>query len=161
MNISHVSWQANCANMAKESKCPLHKKKLTRCNNVSKFYYSTFIWSSTCSGRHTAHRREPKTALAASGFSYVEVVGHVVVGHCQAHCAWQRPPAFQVWKTRGRQCSFWLPTMVGVSPENMLSFIQMWNNKILIHCCILLEFSLWIVLRCTDPRTSNVLCLCC
>jgi len=25
----------------------------------------------------------------------------------------------------------------------------------LIHCCILLDFSLWIVLWCTDPRTSR------
>ena len=48
------------------------KKNPTRCNNVSKFYYSTFIWSSTCFGRHTAHHQEPKTALAASGFSYVK-----------------------------------------------------------------------------------------
>jgi len=48
------------------------KKNPTRCNTVSKFYYSIFIWSSTCFGRHTAHHQEPKTALAASGFSYVE-----------------------------------------------------------------------------------------
>ena len=48
------------------------KKNPTRCNNVSKFYYSIFIWGSTCFGRHTAHHQEPKTALAASGFSYVE-----------------------------------------------------------------------------------------
>jgi hypothetical protein len=48
------------------------KKKPTKCNNVSKFYYSIFIWSSTCFGRHPAHHQEPKTALAASGFSYVE-----------------------------------------------------------------------------------------
>jgi len=45
------------------------KKNPTRCKNVSKFYYSTFKWSSTCFGRHTAHHQEPKTALAASGFS--------------------------------------------------------------------------------------------
>jgi len=31
------------------------KKNPKRCNNVSKFYYSIFIWSSTCFGRHTAH----------------------------------------------------------------------------------------------------------
>jgi len=31
-----------------------------------------FIWSSTRFGRHTAHHEEPKTALAASGFAYVE-----------------------------------------------------------------------------------------
>jgi hypothetical protein len=48
------------------------KKNLTRCNNISKFYYSIFIWSSTCFGRHTAHDQEPKTALAASDFSYLE-----------------------------------------------------------------------------------------
>ena len=51
----------------------IHKEKNpTRSNSVSKFYYSIFIWSSTCFGRHTAHHQEPKTALAASGFSYVE-----------------------------------------------------------------------------------------
>jgi len=60
-----------------------------------KMYYSLFIWSSTCFGRHTAHHQESKTALAASGFSYVEgcwtcswwtLSGTV-------YCAWQRPPA--------------------------------------------------------------------
>jgi len=34
--------------------------------------YFIFIWGSTCFGRHTAHHQEPKTALAASGFAYVE-----------------------------------------------------------------------------------------
>jgi hypothetical protein len=48
------------------------KKNPTRCSTVSKFYYSIFIWSSACFGRHTAHHQEPKTALAASGFLYVE-----------------------------------------------------------------------------------------
>jgi len=47
-------------------------KNLSKCNTVSKFYYSIFIWSSTCFGRQTAHHQEPKTALAAYGFSYVE-----------------------------------------------------------------------------------------
>ena len=50
----------------------LKEKNPTRCNNVSKFYYSIFIWSWTCFGRHTAHHQEPKTALAASSFSYVK-----------------------------------------------------------------------------------------
>jgi len=50
----------------------IHKKKNpTRCNNVSKLY-SLFIWSSTCFRQHTAHHQEPNTALAASGFSYLE-----------------------------------------------------------------------------------------
>jgi len=35
------------------------KKNPTRCNNVSKFYYSIFIRRSTCFGRHTSHHQEP------------------------------------------------------------------------------------------------------
>jgi len=51
-----------------------------------------------------------------------KVVGHVVGGRRQAHCAWQRPPTtrpttFHVWKTRNCQCSFRLLMMGGVSPE--------------------------------------------
>jgi len=100
------------------------KKNPTRCNNVSKFYYSIFTWSSTCFGRHAAHHQEPKTELAASGFSYMDgcwmcswwtLSGTV-------YCARQRPPAtcpttLHVCKTRGCQCSFRLLMMGGVSPE--------------------------------------------
>ena len=50
----------------------IHKDKSNQMQQLSKFYYSIFIWSSTCFGRHAAHHQEPKTALAASGFSYVE-----------------------------------------------------------------------------------------
>jgi hypothetical protein len=48
-----------------------HIENPTRRNSVSKFYF-IFIWSSTCFGRHTTHHQGPKTALAASGFAYVE-----------------------------------------------------------------------------------------
>ena len=48
------------------------KKNPTRCNSASKCYYSIFIWSSTCFGRHTTHHQEPKTALTASGFACVK-----------------------------------------------------------------------------------------
>jgi hypothetical protein len=48
------------------------KKNPTRCNNVSKYYYSIVIWSLTCFRWHTAYHQEPETALAASGFSYLE-----------------------------------------------------------------------------------------
>jgi hypothetical protein len=47
-------------------------KKSNKMQQCIKIYYFIFIWSSTCFGRHTAHHREPKTALAASGFAYVE-----------------------------------------------------------------------------------------
>jgi len=49
----------------------IHVKNPTGCNSVSKFYFK-FMWSSTCFGRHPAHHQEPKTALATSGFAYVE-----------------------------------------------------------------------------------------
>jgi hypothetical protein len=94
------------------------KKNPTRCNSVSKFYHLLFIWSSTCFGRHTAHHQALRTALAASGFHTRKDVRRVY----GATCAGQRPPTtrpttFHVWKTRGRQCSFKLLMMGGVSPE--------------------------------------------
>jgi len=74
------------------------------------------------------------------------------VRRCQAHChcAWQRPPTtlpttFHVWKTRGCQCSFRLLMMGGVSPETCWASYKYGIIKILIHCCILLDFSLQIV----------------
>ena len=75
------------------------------------FYYSIFMWSSICFGRHTAHHQQPKTALAVSGFLYVELVD--VVRHTVPDNVHQ----FHVWKTRGCQCSFRLLLMGGVSPE--------------------------------------------
>jgi len=48
------------------------KEKPTRCDKVSEFFNYIFIWSLTCVGRNIAHHQEPKTALAASGFSCVE-----------------------------------------------------------------------------------------
>jgi hypothetical protein len=50
----------------------IYKEDPTGCNNVSNFYYTIFIWSSTCFGRHIAHHQKPTTALAASGFSNTE-----------------------------------------------------------------------------------------
>jgi hypothetical protein len=112
------------------------KKSATRCSNVSKFYYSVFIWSSTCFGRHTSHHQEPKTALAASVFHTWKVVGR-----CQAQCAWQRPPATRpstfhgIMKNRGCQCSFRLLMMGGVSPETCWAsykygIMKFWYNVV-------------------------------
>jgi len=47
------------------------KKNPTRFNTI-KINYSLFIRNSKCFGRHTDHHQEPKTALAATGFSYME-----------------------------------------------------------------------------------------
>ena len=42
-----------------------------------------------------------------------------------------------------------------VSPETCWVSYKYGIIKLLIHCCILLDFSLWIVLWCTDPRISS------
>jgi hypothetical protein len=85
----------------------IHKESPTRWNNILTFYYSIFTLSSTCFRRHPAHHQEPKTALAVSGFSYVE--------GCWT-CSW--------WTL---SCTVCLTTST-------------WKNKILIHCCIFLNF---------------------
>jgi len=100
----------------------IHKKNPTRCNNVSKFYYSVLIWSSACFGRHTAHHQEPKMHWQPLVFHTWKAVGRVVGGRCQAECVWQRPPTtcpttFHVWKTRGCQCIFRLLMMGGLPSE--------------------------------------------
>ena len=59
-----------------------------------------------------------------------EVVGCAVVGRCH------------VCKTRGCLCSFRLLMVGGVSPETCWASFKIRNNKMLIHCCILLGFSL-------------------
>jgi hypothetical protein len=76
-----------------------------------------------------------------------KVVGCVVVGRCQAHCAWKRPTttrptSLHVWKTRGCQYGFRLLMMGGVSPETWWASYKYGIIKMLIHCCILLEFFL-------------------
>ena len=50
----------------------IHTEKSNKMQQCIKMYYSIFIWSLTCFGRHTAHHQENKTTLAASGFAYVE-----------------------------------------------------------------------------------------
>jgi len=100
--LRHTTWKysfINCNRGLRE----FIKKNPTRCNNVSKFYYSIFIWSLTCFGLHTAHHQEPKTALAASSFLYVEGFWT---------CSWWTSN-----RTKACQCSFRLLIMGGVSLE--------------------------------------------
>jgi hypothetical protein len=47
-------------------------KKIQQDATVHQNFYFIFMWSSTCFGWHSTHHQEPKTALAASGFAYVE-----------------------------------------------------------------------------------------
>jgi hypothetical protein len=50
-----------------------------------------------------------------------------------------RPTTLHVYKTRGCQCSFRLMMMGGVSPETCWASCK-YEIKILIECCILLDF---------------------
>jgi hypothetical protein len=98
------------------------------------------------------------TILGTRGQQTWKAVGRVVDGCCQAQCAWQRPPTtrpttFHVWKTRGSQCSFRLLMMGSVPPKTCWASYKYGILKLLIHCCILLDVSLWIVVWCTDART--------
>jgi len=131
------------------------KKNPTRCKSVPNFYYSIFILSSTCFGRHTAHHQEPKTALAASGFSYVEGCWTCSWWTLSGtYCAWQRPPTtrpttFNVWKTRGCQCSFKFLMMGGVSPETCQAsykygIIKFWY---IVASCWIFIYDLYYVAR--------------
>ena len=54
---------------------------------------------------------------------------------------WQ-PLVFRTWKVVGRVDGGRCPDDGRCVAQNVLSFIQIWNNKILIHCCVLLDFSL-------------------
>jgi len=72
-----------------------------------------------------------------------QVVRRAVVGRCQV--AYTLPDNVQqlhVCKTRGCQCSFRVLMMGGVSSETCRASFNIRNNKILIHCCILLGFAL-------------------
>jgi uncharacterized protein with PQ loop repeat len=76
-----------------------------------------------------------------------KVVGRVVGGRCQGHCAWQGPPTtlpttLHVCKSRACQCSFMLLMMDGVSPETCWVLYKYGIINFLIHFCILLDFSL-------------------
>jgi len=80
-----------------------------------KIYYSMFIRSSSCFGRHAAHHQELKTALAASDLAYVK--GRWTLRLLDAVQQPQHPMTFHVCKIRGCECSFELLMMGRLSPE--------------------------------------------
>jgi hypothetical protein len=115
------------------------------------------MWSSTCFGRHTAHHQERKTALAVSGFSYVE-------GRWM--CSWWMLSATlcltmfasDIWKTRGCQCSFRLLMMGGVSPETCwasykFGIIQFWY---IVTSCWIFLYELYYDARIHEHQTIHV-----
>ena len=100
-------------------------------------------------GGHTAHHQEPKNALAASGFAYMEgclyvylvdVVRHSVPDnvhqlHVQHPSTYEKPEAASAFLG-----SWW---WAACRPKHFELHIDNGIIKIFIHCCILLDFSLW------------------
>jgi hypothetical protein len=122
------------------------------------FIIPYFKWNSTCFGRHTHHHQEDCTSGLCFCIILWKVVGSAVAGRCQVADVqqlhfWQ--PSTVLCKTRGRLCSFGLLMMGSVSPETRWTSFKIRNNNILMHCCILLDFSVRTVLWCMDPRTSR------
>jgi hypothetical protein len=133
-----------------------------------------------------AHHQEPKTAQAASGFAYVagcrtcsswmlsgsiryltfdnllvlhmwKVVRHAGIGLCQVtYTTWQHSTTFHLCKSRGCLCSFRLLMMGDMSPKTCWASFKIRNNKIWYTVAFYWVFTVRIVLRCTDPRTSKL-----
>ena len=126
----------------------------TRCHSVSTFYF-IFIWSSTYFGRHTAHHQEPITALAAAGFAHVE--------GCWTCSCWPLPDSGQQLhvqqpstcaKPEAASAVFGSWWWAVCRPKHAELHINMkYNFDTLLH---LVGFPMWIVLWCTDPRTSSL-----
>jgi hypothetical protein len=88
-------------------------------------YYSMFIWSSTCFGRHTAHHQELKTLLAVSGFAYVEGVGRWSCWMLKAssNLNVSKPCKLSRMQNQRMLVQFWAPDDGRCVVQNMLSFI--------------------------------------
>ena len=104
-------------------------------NSITKDAVVPFKHSTTNNLLISIHRENPTRCNNVSEF----LLFHIL------QCAWQRPltthpTTFHVWKTRGCQCSFRLLMMGGVSPGTCWASYKYGIIKILIHCCILLDF---------------------
>ena len=85
---------------ARAEKNLIHTEIANKMQQCIRSYYSMFIWSSTCFGRHTAHHQELKTALAASGFAYVKGCWTLRLLDAVSVQQLQLPTTFHVCKTR-------------------------------------------------------------
>jgi hypothetical protein len=97
------------------------------------------------------HTENPTEATVYQNFiSYLYEAQHVsgdtpsIIRSLKLH--WQ-PLVYHTWNVVGRVAGGrWNNVHERCVARNMLKFIYIWNNKILIHCCFLLDFSLRIVL---------------
>ena len=92
-----------------------NSEKSNKMQQCIRIYYSIFIWSSTCFGRHTAHRQEPKNCTSSLWFCVhgrlldVWLLDAVQQPHVQQPSTYVKPEA--------ASAVFRLLTVGGVSPE--------------------------------------------
>jgi len=129
-----------------------HSKKSNKMQQCIRIYYSIFIWSSLCFGRHTAHHQEPKTALAASGFAYMWGCWVCGCWTASSNHTSNNPTRMQ---NQRLLVQFRLLMMGGVSPETCWASYKygIINSDTLLH--LVGFFAVWVVLWRTDPRTSS------
>ena len=98
---TQISWYMHIHRHSKSKGGLIHIEIANKTQQCIRIYYSMFIWSSTCFGRHTAHHQEPKTALAASGFAYVKGCSTLRLLDAGQRPATTHPTTLHVCKTRG------------------------------------------------------------
>jgi len=86
----------------------IHKEKSNKMQQCIKIFIIPYLYEAQhVSGDTPPIIRRLKLHWQPLVFHTWKVVGRVVGGRCQAHCAWQRPPStrpttFHVWKTSVR-----------------------------------------------------------
>ena len=155
-NKNHVCREiifSNWKHLVMTHLCSIHKEKSNKMQQCIKIFIIPCLYEA----QHVSSKTLPiirslKLHWQPLVFHTWPVVGPVIGGCCLPAT---RPTTFHVWKTRGCQCCFRLLMMGGTSPETCWASYKYGIIKILIHCWILLDFSLWSVLWCTDPQTSK------
>ena len=119
---------------------------------VSQVHYLTFMCGSTCFGRPHSHHQELNNCSSSLWFYRRSVVIAVLdaVNVQQQHV--QQPSTYAKPESASAVLGSWW--LGGVPPETRWASYkyEIKNFDTLLHH---VGFSLWIILRCTDPRTSG------
>jgi len=141
----------------------IHKEKCNKMQQCIKIFIIPYLYKAQhVSGDTPPIIRSLKLHWQPLAFHKWKVFGRVVGRRSQAQYVpdyvyqLHIQTTFHLWKTRSCQCSFRLLIMAGVSPETCWASYKYGTIKILIHCCTLLDFSLWMK---SALVISNIYCL--
>jgi hypothetical protein len=96
----------------------LSQKEPTSCDRVVEFIIPMFLNCSTCFGQHTTHHQELKNCNCSLWFY---ICFWLLVAAMAEPQPSQQPAVKNVCKTRGCNCSFWVPDGGWCVARNMLS----------------------------------------